>query len=85
MEVREGPPCEERLPTPGAEDEPTGHPELEAAGISEGKKIVEDISDGKKDEEEELDPRIQVRDIRVLCQPTQEPWHYVLLDCNRRT
>ncbi|PIO29793.1 hypothetical protein AB205_0022850 [Aquarana catesbeiana] len=74
MEVREGPPCEERLPTPGAEDHPTGHRELEGDGGNEMKKPAEDLSNGKKDEgelEEELDPRIQ-EELERLNQASEE-------------
>ncbi|XP_068106254.1 SH3 domain-binding protein 5-like [Hyperolius riggenbachi] len=74
MDIREGPPCEERLPTPGAEDAPTTHPELEGGGGSEGKKMVENISNGKKQEgemEEELDPRIQ-EELERLNQASEE-------------
>ncbi|XP_040180927.1 SH3 domain-binding protein 5-like [Rana temporaria] len=74
MEVREGPPCEERLPTPGAEDHPTGPRELEGDGGNEVKKPAEDLSNGKKDDgelEEELDPRIQ-EELERLNQASEE-------------
>ncbi|KAM5146783.1 SH3 domain-binding protein 5-like [Mantella aurantiaca] len=74
MEVREGPPSEERLPTPGAEDTPSGRPELEGDGDTEVKKPPEELNDSKKDEgelEEELDPRIQ-EELERLNQASEE-------------
>ncbi|KAG8547932.1 hypothetical protein GDO81_027102 [Engystomops pustulosus] len=62
MEVTEGPPCEERLPTPGAEGEGGVHAELPEHSEADIKKPTEKTGETRKDEgEEELDPRIQAQ------------------------
>ncbi|XP_063794367.1 SH3 domain-binding protein 5-like [Pseudophryne corroboree] len=70
----EGPPCEERLPTPGAESDKTIHPELggQEDRASDAKKQIESTGETKKDEaEEELDPRIQ-EELERLNQASEE-------------
>ncbi|KAM4019555.1 SH3 domain-binding protein 5-like [Anomaloglossus baeobatrachus] len=75
MEVtHSGPPCEERLPTPGAEGERSVHVELSGHGDDTGniKKAV--TGEGKRGEcevEEELDPRIQ-EELERLNQASEE-------------
>ncbi|KAE8585038.1 hypothetical protein XENTR_v10021200 [Xenopus tropicalis] len=74
MEGKEGPSCEVRLPTPGAEREGPIHPELGAFGetASNTIKLSESSNDGKKEEiEEELDPRIQ-EELERLNQASEE-------------
>ncbi|XP_063287676.1 SH3 domain-binding protein 5-like [Pelobates fuscus] len=76
MERKDGPPNEERLPTPGAEREGDVHPELEGYGESfpDMKRQSESSSDLKRVEgeaEEELDPRIQ-EELERLNQASEE-------------
>lgn len=74
MEIADGPPSEERLPTPGAESDGSIHAELAGHGESDIKKPAENTGEGKKDEgeaEEELDPRIQ-EELERLNQASEE-------------
>ncbi|KAG9471621.1 SH3 domain-binding protein 5-like [Eleutherodactylus coqui] len=76
MEVTEGPPCEERLPTPGAEGDQSIHAELagHGGGASDLKKPTESSGEAKREEcevEEELDPRIQ-EELERLNQASEE-------------
>ncbi|XP_053577847.1 LOW QUALITY PROTEIN: SH3 domain-binding protein 5-like [Bombina bombina] len=76
MDGREGPPCEVRLPTPGAEREGHIYSELgvEREHTPDVEKLNEIASDVKRDEvkvEEELDPRIQ-EELERLNQASEE-------------
>ncbi|KAG8448516.1 hypothetical protein GDO86_015561 [Hymenochirus boettgeri] len=74
MEGKEGPTCEVRLPTPGAEREILIHPEIDGLGdsIPDGKIQNESITEVKREErEEELDPRIQ-EELEHLNQASEE-------------
>ncbi|XP_075434242.1 SH3 domain-binding protein 5-like [Ascaphus truei] len=76
MEGREGPPCEVRLPTPGAEREGHVHQELACHGETspDVKRKSECASDVKREAgeiEEELDPRIQ-EELERLNQASEE-------------
>ncbi|OCT66151.1 SH3 domain-binding protein 5-like [Xenopus laevis] len=74
MERKEGPPCEVRLPTPGAEREGPIHSELGAFGETASGTIKqgESSTDAKKEEiDEELDPRIQ-EELERLNQASEE-------------
>ncbi|XP_040261581.1 SH3 domain-binding protein 5-like [Bufo bufo] len=74
MEVTEGFPREQRLPTPGAEGDKSIHAELAGLGESVEKKAPEGPGEARKDEgevEEELDPRIQ-EELERLNQASEE-------------
>ncbi|XP_044124318.1 SH3 domain-binding protein 5-like [Bufo gargarizans] len=74
MEVTEGFPREQRLPTPGAEGDKSIHAELAGLGESLEKKAPEGPGEARKDEgevEEELDPRIQ-EELERLNQASEE-------------
>ncbi|KAM4696815.1 SH3 domain-binding protein 5-like isoform 1-T1 [Rhinophrynus dorsalis] len=72
MDGKDGPPCEVRLPTPGAERDGHIHPELGGPGESAPDVKRPNENDLKKEErEEELDPRIQ-EELERLNQASEE-------------